>query len=186
MIKNLKSLFFVFFLFVNSCISISQTDAQGSAKKDKDFPFAKVYGERIEIIQDTTLLKQKLKENISFDKPIHFDSVEIVKQKTIGDLQEEYYFVLIKDSRSKVRIARWLKLIGDELYFNNKTNQVNSFEQTYLICVGNNDCYPEVFIFNDQKNWGCSKDPKCITDPEKREALNCDIYKTVLISELKD
>ncbi|WP_396151933.1 hypothetical protein [Flavobacterium sp.] len=186
MITKLKSVFIILFLFVNSCISFSQTDIQESTKGDIDFPFARVKGEKIEIIQDTTLLKQKLKENISFDKPIHFNSVEILKQKTIGDSQEDYYFVLIRANDSKVRIARWLSLIGDELYFNNKTNQFNSFEQTYLICVGNNDCYPEVFIFNDQKNWGCSKDPKCITDPEKREALNCDIYKTILISELKD
>lgn len=187
MINNLKSAFLVSFLFIiNSCISFSQTDAQESVKNDSDFPFAKVYGERIEIIQDTTLLKQKLKENISFDKPIHFNSVEIVKQKTIGDLQQEYYFVLIKDSRSKVRIARWLNLIGEELHFNNKINQIDSFEQIYLICIGSNDCYPEVFVFDNKRNWGCSKDPSCITDPQKREALKCDIYNTVLISELKD
>ncbi len=186
MIKKLKSIFFVFFLFVNSCLSVTKKNVQESAKKDIDYPFAKIYEERIEIIQDTTLLKQKLKENISFDKPIHFNSVEIVKQKTLGDLEEEYYFVLIKDSPSKVRIARWLNLIGNELHFNNKTNQVDSFEQIYLICNGNNDCYPEVFIFNNQRNWGCSKDPKCILEPETRSNLNCDFYKTVLISELKD
>lgn len=186
MIKKLKSVFFVFFLFVNSCLSFSQTDVQELTKKDSNFPFAKVYADRIEIIQDTTLLKQKLKENISFDKPIDFNSVEIARQKTIGDLQEEYYFVLIKDSHSKVRIARWLNLMGNELYFNNKTDQNDSFEQTYLICVGNSDCNPEVFVFNNQKNWGCSKDPKCIINPEKRDNLDCDTYKTILISELKD
>lgn len=186
MIKNLKSVSFTLSLFVNSCISISQTDVKESTKKDSDISFAVVYGERIAIIQDTTLLKQKLKENISFDKPINFSSVKIVKQKTIGDLQEEYYFVLIKDSHSKVRIARWLNLTGNELYFNNNTNQNDSFEQTYLICVGNSDCYPEVFVFNNQRIWGCSKDSKCIIEPEKRDNLDCDTYKTILISELKE
>ncbi|RAR48017.1 hypothetical protein [Flavobacterium lacus] len=150
-----------------------------------EIPFAKIINGELKIIQDTTLLKEKLKENISFDKPIHFNSVEIVKQKTLGDLQEEYYFVLIRDNHSKVRIARWLNLIGDALYFNNKTNQNDSFEQTYLICVGKSDCYPEVFVFDNQRNWGCSKDPKCIIDPEKRDNLDCDTYKTILISELK-
>ena len=186
MIKKLKSVIFVSFLFVISCISSSQTDTHELAKKDIDSPFARVYAEKIDIIQDTTLLKQNLKENISFDKPIHFNSVEIIKQKTIGDLQEEYYFVLIKDSRSKVRIARWLNLIGNELHFNNKTNNADSFEQTYLICTGINNCYPEVFILNNQRSWGCSKDPKCILDPNKKNNFGCEVYKTVLISELKD
>jgi len=183
MIKNLKNIFFISFIFVNSCISFSQTDVQKSTKKDLNFLFAKVYGERIEIIQDTTLLKEKLKENISFDKPIHFDSVEIVKQTTIGDLQEDYYFVLIKNNQYRVKIARWLNLIGDELYFNNKTNQVDSFEQIYLTCIGNNDCYPEVFIFDNQRGWGCSKNPKCLIDTEQRDNLDCYTYKTILISE---
>ncbi len=183
MIKKLKSVFFVFFLFVNSCISLSQTDVKESAKKDSDIPFAKVYGERIEIIQDTTLLKEKLKENISFDKPIDFDSVEIVKQTTIGDLQEDYYFVLIKNNQYRVKIARWLNLVGNELYFNDKTNQVDSFEQIYLTCIGNNDCYPEVFIFDNQRGWGCSKNPKCLIDTEQSDNLECYTYKTILISE---
>lgn len=95
--------------------------------------FAKIYKERVEIIQDTLLLKQKLSENINFDKPINFDKVEVIKQKTIGEIQQEYYFVLLKDSRNNIKIARWLNLIGDELYFNNKVNNGDAFEQTYLL-----------------------------------------------------
>lgn len=180
MIKQLKYFFFVI-LIVNSCHSISQVDVQEGNEL-----FAKIYKERVEIIQDTLLLKQKLSENINFDKPINFDKVEVIKQKTIGEIQQEYYFVLLKDSRNNIKIARWLNLTGDELYFNNKVNNGDAFEQTYLICVGNNNCYPEVFIFDNKKEWGCSKDPKCISDLEKKDISDCDVYKTILISELKD
>lgn len=172
-----------FFVFCN-CSTISKPNGNlKPIKEGLETPFAKIHEGKIIFIQDTTLLKEKLKENISFDKPIEFDSVEIVKQTTIGDLQEDYYFVLIKNYQYRVKIARWLNLIGDELYFNNKTNQVDSFEQIYLTCIGNNDCYPEVFIFDNQRGWGCSKNPKCLIDTEQRDYLDCYTYKTILISE---
>lgn len=181
-VKNSK-IIFILFIFYSSCSSVIIT---AHNKDNLEIPFAKIENDKLIIIQDTTLLKQKLLENITSEKPIHFNKVEILKRKTIGDVQEEYYFVLVTNNQYNIKIARWLNLVGNELYFNDKTNQVDSFEQIYLTCVGNNDCYPEVFIIDNKRSWGCTKNPKCITDPEKVDKSDCDSYTTVFISDLKD
>lgn len=177
----MKKLIYTFFF---SC-SLFSCKSQSSS----DLPFANITHNEIEFLQDTTAFKNHIRQSMNFKAEVNFDKIEILKQFTIGignSTSSEFYYVLISDTKHNYKVARWLNRIDDRFYINNKSHIGDQFEQTFLICVGVDNCYPEVFDIDGKKSWGCNKDPKCLLQEPDPETIKCRSYKTLLVDDLKE
>ncbi|WP_395044345.1 hypothetical protein [Flavobacterium sp.] len=177
-------LFSCFIILSYSCAQNKLVNNQNELKSNKLIAIIK--NDNYVFKTDLEILKNRLIQNISTEKKINFDKIEIIKQFTIGDEPKEFYYILLKDSNTNIKIARWLNKIDNKLYFNNLIGKINQFEQTYQFCVGKNDCNPEVFEIDKDFFWSCSKDPKCLLEPIKQSDLTCKTFKTIIISELEE
>ena len=143
-------------------------------------PFAKVIGEHFIIERDTVELKKFLKDNLFSEstKEILFDKVEIKKQKMLTS-NEEYYFVLISDSKNHIRIAKWLNRIGENLYSKENLDNGDLFENLYQTCVGEQDCQQNVFTIDSKRHWTCGEQIACMTE-EQANLVDCKAYKSII------
>jgi hypothetical protein len=175
--KNIKVLFSLLFLI--PMFSVAQTSIYKNAK-----PFAVIKGKQIEIKKDTTLFKKYLKENLftEADKAIVFDKIEIRKQIMLGS-KEVYYCVLITDFTDHMRIAKWLKKKKNNLYLvNDEDANAETIELIYQICIGPENCLPNVFKLDSEKHWTCGETMYCLT--EQAAKLNtCKSKKAIITSE---
>ena len=129
---------------------------------------------------DTIALKKELRKHLAAaDLKGNIDKIAIKKQLTLGIKKEEFYFILAQDFKNNVKIAKWLRKIGNRRYINDKLAAGDLFEQTYLICVGKDGCNPQVFDMDSIKKRGCSEIFKCAVG----STLNCKPIKSVIFEE---
>jgi len=150
--------------------------------------FAKAGRDGFEFVEDTTNFKNHIRESMNFRKEVAFDRVRIVKQTTLPfgtGRATEFFYVMVSDTRHHYRVSRWLSQRNGNLYLNNRSAPGDQFEQMFQICVGEEDCAPEVFDIDGKKYWGCSKDPKCLKDAPDPETVKCRTYKSLIVDDLK-
>lgn len=138
-------------------------------------PFAKIKGNTFVILQDTTQFKSDLinvlfSDTLELTKPV-FDKIEIRKQVSFGEENEEYYFVLVYDLAKKIKVAKWLDKIGDNLFLSNQVDNDNYFHLYYIICKGPDDCFPEVGVIDSHKYWSCGRELMCKKDSKCRKSI---------------
>ncbi|WP_130734744.1 hypothetical protein [Flavobacterium sp. J27] len=130
---------------------------------------------------DTTKYKSFLYENINFQNNVKLDKVQIMKQQSIGQNPIDFYYVLVTDKAKKIKIAKWLEKIDDNLYFNEDySSKEASVKSHYIICVGDNNCYPQYIMLDTLKTWSCDKNLSCYISSDSTNT-NCKIYKTVIL-----
>lgn len=141
--------------------------------------FAKISNNEIVIKYDTIVFKEYISKNISLPKAqIDYDKVEIKKQFTIGEEKKIFYYVLLTNFKEKVKTCRWLNKIGDELYFNDDTENHETFELIYLSCIGNQNCNPNVFVVDKKRGWVCGEEIICV---KKNDTINrCIVTKSII------
>jgi hypothetical protein len=81
-------------------------------------------------------------------------------------------------------VAKWLKKVNNRLYNNDVIEEGDLFEQTYLVCIGLEDCYPNVFETDSIKKWGCSENVSCFVSKEAAEEAqrSCKSYKAIILN----
>lgn len=172
-----------------SIISVLFACISCESQSSSDLPFASFTDGKVEFVQDTVVFKKHIRESMNFRDEVNFDKVEILKQATINigtSKSIEFYYLLISDTKHHYKVARWLNKVDDKLYINNKNHVGDQFEQMFLICVGADNCHPEVFDIDGKKSWGCNKDPKCLLEEPDPKTITCRSYKTLIIDDLKD
>lgn len=127
---------------------------------------------------DTIKFKSEISSTIfSPDSHIEFDKIEIIKQFSMGEEIIPFYYILLTDFDKKVKTARWLSKVNDSLYFcNDLDKEKGNFDLIYLTCSGENNCNPQLFIFDNKRSWACSDNPMCLRDGHKVDG--CDVYIT--------
>lgn len=127
---------------------------------------------------DTLELKKTIIKQMFQTSDTMFNKIKIVQQRTLGTNQE-FYYILITDKNNTIKIAKWLNLIGNKLYMNNKISEGSLFEQSFIACRGTDECSPQVFQDSDgTRKWGCNKDLKCY-DPDATN-IPCSVIKSII------
>lgn len=114
---------------------------------------------------------------------IHLSKTEILKSKTVGERQEDFYMLMVSDESGKTKIAHWLVKEENNFYFfQNKTNKEiddEVFFNTYYTCHGSEtNCSPMVRYFADEGySWGISAERICSINS------NCETTSSYIIFE---
>ncbi|HQA73939.1 hypothetical protein [Flavobacterium sp.] len=166
-------LFFIFVLFC-SCLSCKNSKEYVHSKKT----FAKLKKDKFEFTIDTLKFKNEISAGIfSEDSKIIFDKVEIIKQFTLGEKSEIFYYVLLTDFDKKVTTAKWLYYDNGFLILNKK-ERLDDFFMIYLTCSGNQNCEPNVFIVDGKKKWVCGENSSCLYN-DGINKVECEKFTTV-------
>jgi hypothetical protein len=159
----MKITLFLLSLFTVMVFSSSNPDGKLGRKiafeKNKDYIF----------ITDTIALKAGFEDLIAMPN-IKLDKIEVLKDKTIGDRQEDYYMVVAYDFSESLTVARWLVKKDNGLYYykNNTGEETDDtvFFRTYYACYGSKtNCFPKVAHLNDGYTWG-GNSTKLVCDPD--------------------
>ena len=124
--------------------------------------FARIEKDHFIIVQDSTAFKKSIKQKLFAESEIQplFAKIEIRRQMTIGETSEEFYYVLLQDFNSKIKVAKWLIKSGFDLMLDDDKSSI-PIERTYLSCIGERNCFPQIAILNSEKFWACSTDFIC-------------------------
>lgn len=174
LLKLLTCLFFLCFISSCSVSKINHSNYRCFARiKDNKFIFN----------IDTASYKHKVQNEIFKKENYIINDIQIVKQLTLGK-KSEFYYILLKDKTNCVRVAKWLKKINNKLYTNDVLEEGDLFEQSYLVCVGLEDCFPNVFETDSIKQWGCSENVSCFVSKEAAEEAQkrCKSYKAIILN----
>ncbi len=139
-------------------------------------PFATISGESYIFKIDTVGFKKNAKDNILPNEDVVLQKIQIIKQVSLG-AKNQFYYVMVSSSDNKFKIAKWLNRKGNNLYVNDVLAEGDLFEQSYLLCIGDGTCGPQVFEDKGNRMWGCSEDLKCYTDRVKLQ--NCQSVKSI-------
>lgn len=111
-----------------------------------------------------------LKRRLRLHDSIGFETLEIIKVKTLGDIVEDCYILVAKTKGNSVTMSAILEHKGDDFYFMTK---YMSGGKGYLavICKGEckTGCYPGVRLQKDDKYLVCSSCTEC-------EKMDCEMY----------
>jgi hypothetical protein len=134
--------------------------------------FAKIEGNKFFFVKDTVSFKKYLSKSLySKETNVKFDRVEILKQFVSNRI---FYYVILYDYEKHLKTARILNKVDNELLL----SENNSFEQTYISCVGNEiDCKPNIHYNKSKWFWTCgNKLRECLINSNEK----CQVFKTVL------
>lgn len=164
--------------FIISCSETKNTVTNKTPLKS--ILFAQINQDGIKFEIDTAQFKSTVSSSVfSVDSKIQFDKIEVVKQFTIGEEKQPFYYLLLTDFDKKVKTARWLDNVANSLYLNqNVKKKSDNFELLYLTCAGNKNCNPNIFILDKKRSWICGENPSCLKEGEARQG--CDIYTTFI------
>ena len=117
--------------------------------------FAIMQGQDFRIVGDTLRVKSEVTNLVLSDHPHSKLIVEIIKGQTLGEKIEEFYYLLLRDKKNNVTLARWLEKIDNNLYFVTKFVGSNYWQVLTTACIGPDDCNPQVAIIDSTKQWVC-------------------------------
>lgn len=126
---------------------------------------------------DTLSYKQNLEKQLDQDKPITFNKVEVVKQKTLVS-ERDFYYLLLTDAGKNIKVAKWLNKVGNNLISNDELTEGDLFEQTFLLCVGTGDCDPQAMENESGRHWGCTTELICPVEEDPNPP--CKAYHILL------
>lgn len=156
----------ILFLLLVSC---SFSHAQ---KPITDTLFATIENNEYIFKLDTLTFKEKIAKNIFSKKSkVDYDKLTIVEQVSLGKEKASYIFLLLLDFDKKIKTARLLKKINNNLFL----SQEKKIDLTYVSCVGDSlICLPNIIINNHlEMEWICSdKKGVCIIDNTKCRKFN--------------
>ncbi|SHJ03535.1 hypothetical protein SAMN04488096_10761 [Mesonia phycicola] len=89
----------------------------------------------------------------------NFHNIFVHQNITLAEKQESYHCVILEDTIQKIRVARIFVEEEEKLFF----KEDGSFYSMYMICVGVDDCYPNIAIMEGKKYWGCGETLYCDT-----------------------
>lgn len=147
----------------------------------EDDAFAKIENGEIIFVADTVEYKEFVSYKLFNGKNIVFDQIKIVHKKTLGDGKEFYYLELSTQNRD-YKVAKWLNKKDNNFYLNNTISEAeiqDFFEQTYLICIGNTDCSPNVYQDGNSRIWGCGDAIECYISEEAAKQSGCESFKVI-------
>ncbi len=178
----------LFSVAIFSTLFLSCQSQQKKVKTDY-FKVASLENGHILMTFDTVIYKDTLKKNLAFhNKDLHFDRVEIKTKSTIGIGVKSvaFHYLLITDKTLHTNVTRYLVEKDGALYINNSSKLGDQFEQMYNLCVGIDDCDPEVFDIDGARSWGCSKDTRCLKETPDPVTVTCRSYKALISSEINE
>lgn len=125
--------------------------------------FAKIEGDNLVIVGDTLKLKARVSQLLYADLKEKSQnlSIHVGKNQTFGEKHEDYYFVLMQDKMNNVSIAKWLEKVGNNLLLIDDFNGENYWQVLTTVCIGKDDCTPEVAIIDLKKSWVCGHKLMC-------------------------
>jgi len=155
-----------FIILLSSLFSVT-IQAQLTGRK-----IAHIDGNHFVFEADTLELKQSLEKIINM-KAVKLDRIEIRKDVTFGDRQEDYYMLIAFDYSKSLKTVRWLANRDGSLYFTaleeSDMTDDDIFYATYFTCYGtDSDCFPMVAHLSDGYGWSssteltCKPDSKCL------------------------
>lgn len=176
----MKANFFLSILFlpvvIISFVSGKQVNTDSNKSRQKNV-FAVIKNNSFVFKADTLDYKTKVRKALFPKEKWSFNKISIIKQLTLGD-KKEFYYILLTTKDGKIKVGKWLNKNGETLSVNDEIADGDLFEQSYLSCVGDGSCYPQVYQEGSQKMWGCSEDIKCYIDG--KQDVNCQSYKSIL------
>ena len=138
--------------------------------------FAKVSGKSYEFVIDTLAFKKSVSNSLfSKESKGNYDKTEIRRSKTLGDINQDYYYVILYHYGKNLKTARYLKYDDGKLYLSSDS----SFNRLYNSCVGiENKCSPNVVLNSKlEMDWICSDElGVCSID-----AKECQSYKAIVL-----
>lgn len=172
----MKIIKFLSVVLIASCANgkHANTDINKSIQKNI---FAVIKNESFIFQADTLDYKTKIRKALFPKQNWSFNKISIIKQLTLGD-KKEFYYILLTTKDGKIKVAKWLNKNGKDLSINDEITTGDLFEQSYLSCIGDGSCYPQVYQVGDQKMWGCSEDIMCYING--KADVNCQSYKSIL------
>lgn len=130
---------------------------------------------------DTIALKNSF-TNIIEMTDVKLEKIEILKDKTFGEKQEDFYMVIAYDRHKELKIARWLVKDRDSLFYYKpiKLEEITDeeiFYRSYYVCHGSNDdCFPHVAYIDGQRMWGSSEKLICEPDSPCKGIVSFQLY----------
>jgi len=146
-------------------------------EKNNDIFFAEIKGESYEFKIDTLAFKNSISNSLfSKESKGTYDKIEIQKLKTVGDIIEDYYRVVLYHFGKNLKTARYLYYNAGKLYLNSD----NSFNSLYNSCLGvEKKCSPNVVLNSKlEMGWICSNKVGICSIDEKE----CQSYKTLILN----
>jgi len=138
---------------------------------------AKIENGKSIFLIDTVKYKEKIIENIfSKDLNITFNMIKLIHKESKVCKKSFYYLVLI-DQENNIKMARIVFKEGDFFLMKND----NSFNRTYVSCVGKKDkCFPSIICEDNKQFWSCSEEMlQC--DANNKE---CRKFLSIITSDL--
>lgn len=134
---------------------------------------AEIKGDRFVFVADTVALKKHFERIINMPE-VKLQKIEVLKRKTFGDREEDYYMLVAYDHSMELKTTRWLVNHEGGLYyyhcdFNKEVSDDEIFYVTFFTCYGSKtDCFPMVAHLSDGYIWGGSTELACrLDDPCK-------------------
>ena len=159
---KLKLLLFIVIIFSGK--SFSQKTIESYKLENKTL-IAKIFeNSKIDFILDKNILlntiNKQLNENLK-----SFDEINI-KSGTHKQENFKYYYLELKTKASNKTFVKWLVNRNNELYYEDSENEKYSSLNFFVICEGNENCYPRLFFDGEKYFWICRENPVCVTKEE--------------------
>lgn len=150
-----------------------------SGAQDRNIPIGKEAGGKPIFTFDTVQLKEYfegfLPDSFAVQSPF-FDEMSIEKglleSHNTTNTAKEYYFLLLRNYKHKLKLALTLHKKGNEFFLFAKTPEMTEddieLNSRYLICYGTDeDCFPQLYVDPDgETSWTSTSSQLLICDPE--------------------
>ena len=153
-------------------LSLALQPGEGTKPIDRDNlgqKIATVQGDKFVFVADTIALKKHFERIINMPE-VKLEKIEVLKRKTFGDREEDYYMVVAYDHSMALKTTRWLVNHEGSLYyyhcdFNQEVSDDEMFYVTFFTCYGSKtDCFPMVAHLPDGYFWSGNTELVCNPD----------------------
>jgi hypothetical protein len=118
----------------------------------------------INFILDKNILLNTINKELNEDFK-SFDEISL-KNETHKQENFEYYYLELKSKKSNKTFVKWLIKRNNELYYEDSEDEKYSSLNFFVICEGNENCYPRLFFDEEKYFWICRETPICVTEEE--------------------
>lgn len=130
------------------------------------------------LIEESTLVTEI---NNNFGSNVtQLEKCEIVKGVTMGEKEEEFYYIKFTTSITNKTLVKYLFNYNGKLYID-PVNETESYQYSYVSCEGVEDCKPHLFVIDGEKGWTCGTSLVCVA--EVTEENKCIKSSSIFISE---